>query len=232
MSGFLQKLKRKPLLEELQERFPKENIEPYGQVFVAPLNAVSKHDEESLKKQGCKVLYQSWKGQTCAFIQPSNSQSESNQASQATEKEKATEETPVTEAEPRTDRRADRHLQPRWTVDERKLLQELLAQGLPLKTIADKMGRSVFSIGAQIRHLPDARKYLRTTRKDERKKPQVSSTQEPEQVKPKVEDPDIIKDVKELLEAALLLIDSGKKKATKIVLSEANRILENRRHED
>jgi hypothetical protein len=68
MSGILQKFKRKPLLEELQERFPIENIEPYGSCLIVPLKAFNKTQEEKLKSQGLRIYYQGYKGQTSAFI--------------------------------------------------------------------------------------------------------------------------------------------------------------------
>jgi hypothetical protein len=263
MSGILQKLKRKPLLEELQERFPRENIEPYGFCLIVPLKAFNKTHEEKLKSQGLRIYYQGYKGQTSAFIVLEK------QAQKETVIEESSIEKPEADSKPSPVKK----LKP-WTPEERLTLKELLSKKVPINEIADKLGRSVYSVGAEkahlevnseILHLPKRVKKLKpwtsqdtTTLKEllsqdvpvkeiaeklgrtecavdskrhelkllRRSNSSVEShSAQASEIKPKIEDPNPDA-IKELLEAALLLYESDKQRACKLVLAEANRLLE------
>jgi hypothetical protein len=192
MSGFLQKLKRKPLLEELQEHFPAQTVEPFGQVLVVPLVSFSKHDEESLKRAGHKIVYQSHDGSTCAFVslkkeaKPESSHSHDKEPDKQTEQKSETE--PLNKIEPAEQKPIKRYPHP-WTVDERKMLSELWIQGVSIAEISEKLGRSRESVGGMLRHLPKSvylegdrlhRLRPRSSGSTKTEAPQVTSAEKPE----------------------------------------------------
>lgn len=227
MSGILDRIKgKKPqsLLERLKEQYPVENVELLGLSLVVPLKRFPKEYEEKLKEDGLKIRYQGYRGETCAFIQLPSSPNQATDKEESQRKQNQVssviEESSIPLQQPEIDSSKlsplKQSLPHFWTSEEETILKTLYSQGVPAKQIAEKLGLSAFQIGAKIRHMP------MLERKRGRK---PKSVEKSEEGKPKNEDPDVLK---ELLEAALLLCDSDKKKACMIILSEANRLLKQR----
>jgi len=117
------------------------------------------------------------------------------------------------------------HLQPRkpWSMDDRKALQQFWVDGVRVSEIAEKLGRSYGSISEQVKHLPKAVYEVGAKLHHPLSKAEAKPAEKPET--DRAEDP-----VREILEGCKMLLDSDKKAACKILLTESIRMLENRRH--
>lgn len=200
MSGILNRLKGdRSLFAKLQETYPTEIVAPYGEVMVIPAKAFKNEWKEKLEAEGVKTYVTSHAGQACFFLRKVEQRKQSQDPSAIEEPSEAkSEEKPIKTGF--------------WTPEERTALKELYSQEVSLEEISKKLGRSVFSVGAEIRYLPELkRKHA--------KKPKEKL----EETKPKTEDPDL---VKEFLSACSLLYPSHPKACAFLLKEASNKILE------
>jgi hypothetical protein len=259
--------KQNSLLEQLKDRFPIQDIPPYGSVLVVPAKLFKNGWKERLEIEGVKIYVSNYGSQACFFVRKVEQEKQNQTIEESS--------IPVQKAEIDSKPSPVKEKKP-WTLEERVTLKQLLSQSqrVPIIEIAEKLGRSVYSIGAEISHLkrkekPEeanskkkpfkklkpwtfqdkttlkqlysqvpiieiAQKLGRTScaidskahdMKLRRSKPSVEShSAQPSEAKPKIEDPDI---VKEFLEASALLYPSHKS-ACAFLLKAASERMENR----
>lgn len=157
MSGILNRLKGdRSLFAKLQETYPTEIVEPYGEVMIIPAKVFKPEWKERLEAEGVKTYVTSHAGQACFFLR--KVEQKQSQASSAIEESsisveqmrlsKGRQDNTEEKKEPETDSKRP------WTLEERETLRQLWTQKVSIEEISKKLGRSVFSIGAGIRHLP------------------------------------------------------------------------------
>lgn len=156
--------KQNSLLEQLKDRFPIQDIPPYGSVLVVPAKLFKNGWKERLEIEGVKIYVSNYGSQACFFVRKVE-QEKQNQASSVIEESSI----PVQKAEIDSKPSPVKEKKP-WTLEERVTLKQLLSQDVPIKEIALQLGRSVYSVGAEkahlevnleIRHLPMRVKKLK-----------------------------------------------------------------------
>jgi len=145
------------VLKDLEERFPKENIQPYGECLIIPLKQLSKDQENQLKSQGLRIRYQGYKGQTCAFIALGNG--EPHEPSEPQEPDAV----PSDEKKPSNGRA--------WSEQEVTSLKELYSLGVPVGEIAQKLDRSKVAVESKCQQLVLKRSGKVEVRKEPRPAP-------------------------------------------------------------
>jgi len=199
--------KQNSLLEQLKDTYPIEHVEPYGQVMIIPNRVFKPEWKQQLEAEGAKVYCSNYGSQAAFFVKLKQKQ-ESSISVQKPEID--SKPSPVKEKKP-------------WTLTERTELKHLQAQGLSVTEMAEKLNRSVFSIGSELRHICDYKP------KHKRKPKEKAEEIKPETKAKEAADPSSLNDdvVKEFLSACSLLYPSHKT-ACAFLLKAASERMENR----
>lgn len=145
---------KRSLFETLRQSFLEEVIEPFGVVTVIPIKAFKSQWKERLESEGIKIYTNNYGSQICYFLK--KSEKKQNQGSSVIEEssiqpEPDSKPSPVKEKKP-------------WTLEERQILMELYSEGASVQEISQKLHRSIFSVAAAVRHLPEPLKRKYTTK--------------------------------------------------------------------
>lgn len=142
MSGILQKLKRKSLFEQLQQRFPIDLVQPYGKVMIIPSKAFKTEWSLRLKDEGFESFSSSYGVQSCFFVR---------------KKKKPSIQEPERDSKPVKEKKP-------LTPEEREMLIRLHQNGSTAKQIAEKLGCKIQVIGGVIRHLKKSKEKHEETK--------------------------------------------------------------------
>jgi len=137
MSRILQKLK-KPLFEELCEKFPTKVVNPFGEVLIIPSRSFKNEWKERLEAEEIQMFMSNYGSQSCFLL-----------------RKKKQESSPVIE-ESSVQNEADKPspVKKKLTPEQRATIKQLHQEGISGKEIANKLGCSIQTIGGVIRHLP------------------------------------------------------------------------------
>ena len=116
------------LFEELSQIYPLEIVEPYGEVLIVPNKAFKPEWKERLEAENVKIYANSYMGKTCFFLKKKGK----------TEGFKA---------------KVERKYFQRWTEEEEERLLQLANEGLTVREIAERLGRSVGAIRVKLLRL-------------------------------------------------------------------------------
>lgn len=193
MSRILQKLKRKSLFEELQERFPTELVQPFGEVLIIPSKRFKNEWKERLEAEGIKTYISNFGSQVSFFLRKVDQKKQAEPSS-------IIEEPPVQKVEADSKPLPVKEKKP-WTQEEKAILKRLYREGVAVKEIAKKLDRSSQSVGGIMRHF----KFKFPEEKEEMAPRLKKRKGKREETKSKSNDPNL---VKELLSACSLLYPS------------------------
>jgi len=160
------------LLGSLQERWGIEEVDQLGPCVIVPLKQFPKQDEEKLEKDGYKVAYRGYRGQTCAFIRlrsPGSLGSGGNGERQKTDPQpqdltpnplpEAEKVQPDQETEPMKTLLSKKH----WTREDRGTLKKLYEQNVSVEDIAQRLKRTKTSVESQAQSLALRRHGINAT---------------------------------------------------------------------
>jgi len=167
------------LLASLQERFGTEEVHEFGSCVIVPLKEFPKDHEETLKKQGYRVFYQSYRGQSCAFIRLGSHGSGSQKTDPQPEdtvprpvaipsREKESMEKDhekISRGNPEQEKKSEGktlfHIH--WTREDRATLKQLYEQKVSVDEIAQKLKRTLISVQSQAQSLGLRRNAVNAT---------------------------------------------------------------------
>lgn len=242
MSSSLNRLNKLPTLEELASKFPVETVPPFGRVVIVPLKALGADLDESLRKKGHSIMYQSWRGQSCGFVvldkqhsvrsepvKPHETISERSGVHKDVNSVKS--EKSQSTASTRSSK-ADGHHTPTaskpWTEEDVQQLRILYSQKKPIGEIASLLHRSEKSVQGKLGNEIKSRRLMKTEDKaDGEVKPEAASTDRSAEPAVERSSESPVPTVEQILSAATLLHASGHRKVCSYLLTLAqNRILE------
>jgi hypothetical protein len=146
--SIFERLKGKDLLAQLKEHYPSKDVAPFGRVLMIPNRDFKGKWKDELESHGVKIYVSALNGQSIFLVKLEEAD---KPTAPDAEKGKAL-SSPTQEPEKKPDSSMVKPLV--WTPEEERTLKTLHGQGLPAKEIAEKLGRSIFQVGAKIQHLP------------------------------------------------------------------------------
>lgn len=139
MSKILQKLKRKSLFQELQQKFLIETIQPFGKVVIVPSKAFKNEWKGKLENEECETFVSSYGMKSCFLVRRKKKHSEPSSVIEESPAQKVDKPSPVKENKP-------------LTAQKKARVKELYLQGVSGKEIALKLGCKIQVIGGMVRH--------------------------------------------------------------------------------
>lgn len=112
------------LLDQLKETWPIQDVPPFGSVVVIPNKAFKPEWKEQLQNEGVKIYAQALHNEAYLFLKANSVKPE---------------ESDISVSPLRLEKR-------RWSSQDESTLKELHSQGLSLREIAEKLGRSKISV--------------------------------------------------------------------------------------